>query len=454
MHTRTIPLSKAVAAGCGLRAGRRIALGVLCGIAVCRLACISNPAYPGSPLDPPENPPEGVLTRSIVADTGMVLYTNVLWGTGSNRWEYGDLLLKYLSNGNSRMLVEDAAFNSSFSPDGRRVAYPDRIRMKLCVIGVDGSGRREVASFAGSKLTVTWAGNGYIYWTESDHAIRRVRPDGTGNSVVFESDSGIEEGIVSQDGRYAAWTQGGTTGKHRVYAGDLESDSSWFVDYGCQGTISADGRFVAHNILGHTHALVWLRETGTLFRTIETPYRTFNLHRWSRHHARCLLYTIDYYPPRGHAYDLVEDTAYYVCDGYPWDYYPAEFHPADTNEETPWPDEPEFDALDFKIVSPSPGDTFSVGDTLLINWYAIEGPENAVIEISADAGISWVTITSSAIGRDSGAWGHFEWVVPASVTLENTSTTIELPGASLLLRIHDYDGEFAGVTDGEFFVAE
>lgn len=249
---------------------------------------------------------------SLWALDGMVLQLN------ASQFSRGALRLRYLSDGETITLDNSSCFGPSFSPDGRKVAYSVN-DSKIYIINIDGTGKTEVTSCGGSEVMVTWAGNGYLYWSQCDRKIYRVKTDGSSKGTVFTSSKNIHNVGVSQNGSRAAWTAPSwvlrvgniSTGDEREYGG------------GCQGSISPDGSLVTHNQGGHTRCII-RKFDGSEYRTIRAPEGTFNAHRWSHSSDDYCLYTIEG-SNKAYVHNVDTDVATYVgAKGAIYDYYAQE----------------------------------------------------------------------------------------------------------------------------------
>jgi hypothetical protein len=243
---------------------------------------------------------------------GMVLQTsNPMFGGGN-------LVIHYISTGQRTTLQNGTLYGPSFSPDGKKIAYGDQSRGKICIVDIAGNGRTEITSCGSTEPTVTWAGNGYIYFGYNDRNIYRVRPDGTGRGTVFTSNGNIHALGVSQDGNHAAWTKPAWS----VAVVDIGSGVERNFGGGCQGSVSPDGQLVTHNLGGHTRAEI-KRWDGSVLKSIYTPEGTFNLHRWAHNSHDYVCYTIEG-SNKGYIHNVTTDQRTYIGSGICWDYFPQE----------------------------------------------------------------------------------------------------------------------------------
>lgn len=243
---------------------------------------------------------------------GMVLQLNAA------QFSRGALRLRYLSDGETVTLDGGSCFGPSFSPDGRKVAYSVN-DSRIYVVDIDGANKREVTTCGGSEVMVTWAGNGYLYWSQCDRNIYRVKADGSGKGTVFTSSKNVHAVGVSQDGSRAAWTAPAWV----LRVGDISTGNEREFGGGCQGSISPNGALVTHNQDGHKTCIIrnW---DGSEYRRIGTPEGTFNAHRWSRSSNDYCLYTIES-NRKAYVHNVRTDVATYVgATGAIYDFYTEE----------------------------------------------------------------------------------------------------------------------------------
>ncbi|MDB5048610.1 MAG: hypothetical protein JWO30_1681 [Fibrobacteres bacterium] len=93
------------------------------------------------------------------------------------------------------------------------------------------------------------------------------------------------------------------------------------------------------------------------------------------------------------------------------------------------------------IEYPRGGETFTVGDTLRIQWKT-QGlgltDVNAVnIEISPDSGKTWATILGRSVAVGDLAWGNYAWKIQDSVTKLGVAYSL-VDNSKLRLKISQY----------------
>jgi hypothetical protein len=153
-----------------------------------------------------------------------------------------------------------------FSPDGRQVAYT-RYQLNtgaqdgahILVADNDGNNITEMCqSFRGtySNIYCSWAGNGYIYWSEDDDRVMRVNIQTKAREIVTNlaaftgpkpTENRIDNLKVSLDATHGAFMINGVG-----WCIGLDFATMVSHDYGsgCQGTVSPNGRFVTHSVFG------------------------------------------------------------------------------------------------------------------------------------------------------------------------------------------------------------
>lgn len=88
------------------------------------------------------------------------------------------------------------------------------------------------------------------------------------------------------------------------------------------------------------------------------------------------------------------------------------------------------------------GQSYSVGETIVINWDATADVGDVVIEVTPDDGESWVLVTGEeSIAASDANWGAYKWLIPSSID------GVDLASPSVRLRITDYvDASIEGVS--------
>lgn len=91
-------------------------------------------------------------------------------------------------------------------------------------------------------------------------------------------------------------------------------------------------------------------------------------------------------------------------------------------------------AATINLVESLDGATFSIGDTLLIRWSTAGGAAEGgvVLELSPDAGETWISLTTNAISKTDPRWGAFPLV------LESTIEGHPIVSGQAMIRITDY----------------
>jgi len=186
-----------------------------------------------------------------------------------------------------------------FSPDGARMAFirAERFaaggmaRPSVHVMNNDGGGAMKVCDFAWvrpvlfTQALLTWADNGFLYWSEDSAFLYRAPMTGGLPEVVCEfhpssdmpdqpwSRGNLYAATVSQDGRRAASESNG--GGRLFRYGLTTCTQTLFTDGGCRGAIAPDGNTVIHMLVGYPAsnqtALIESFETGAILGSITAP---------------------------------------------------------------------------------------------------------------------------------------------------------------------------------------
>ncbi len=108
------------------------------------------------------------------------------------------------------------------------------------------------------------------------------------------------------------------------------------------------------------------------------------------------------------------------------------------------------DAKKITVAPGYAGESFAIGNTVLIEWTAGERISQVNIEITTDGGRTWLLLTGSkSVRRTDTQWGAYPWLIPQT-----------LGGASMItdqamFRIMDYlDGENVGYSENFSINAE
>ncbi|MBD3243437.1 MAG: hypothetical protein GF331_22800, partial [Chitinivibrionales bacterium] len=346
---------------------------------------------------------------------GMVLQTS------TRMFDGGNLTIHYLSTGERKTPQSGTIYGPSFSPDGKKIAYGDESARKICIVDIDGSGRREVTSCGASEPTVTWAGNGYIYFGYNDRNIYRVRPDGSGREIAFTSNANIHAVGVSQNGSRAAWTKPAWS----VAVADLTTGTERNFGGGCQGSVSPDGQYVTHNIGGHTQCRL-KRWDGSTWKTLNTPEGTFNLHRWAHHAQDYVCYTIEG-NNKGYIHNVNTNQATAIGTGICWDYYPQELQagPA-TPSLSISPTSLDFTATIGEPASPASA-TVSVTN----------GTENTTMDnVTVTGAPAWLTVTRSGSGNAQTLNNAIDMTAISTENVYEADITVTAPNADPSTRTY------------------
>lgn len=103
----------------------------------------------------------------------------------------------------------------------------------------------------------------------------------------------------------------------------------------------------------------------------------------------------------------------------------------------------------YTITSPKNGDSYTVGDTLTIEYSANTAiVQDANFEISDNDGETWYNLMfDGSISSSDPMWGQYKFVIPA--TIEG----VAVGGKDWSLRVRDYDNVYSAQMSGTFHVA-
>jgi hypothetical protein len=277
-----------------------------------------------------------------------------------NTEQYGDgpMVIKYLSTGQVKALVSAGVYGPCFSPDGRQIAYSYN-RQNLMVMNVDGTNQKtlcQICRTSGSKEPYfSWCTNGYIYWSQCDANIYRIKADGsqTTASIVFTSSfpytqyREVHNIQVDSAGKRCAWTKpppdkNGNSGAWSNSILDFAQGTELEFTQGCQIAISPSGTLLTRS--DGTHQNWYIMKWGTTTNAAWTDCGSSScanyvyyggnpanashyMIRWSRNDSSKILFTTETrnYPGPGYLYDWVtKATPELIGDGFVWDYYKTE----------------------------------------------------------------------------------------------------------------------------------
>jgi hypothetical protein len=95
------------------------------------------------------------------------------------------------------------------------------------------------------------------------------------------------------------------------------------------------------------------------------------------------------------------------------------------------------------------GQTYDVGDVLVISWTASSDVTGVVIEVSVDGGMNYLPITGSDdIQPTDPTWGAYEWTIPGEID------GVSLRSDQALLRVIGYSDPDAEGYSGLFTINE
>ena len=249
------------------------------------------------------------------------------------QWVESAVSVYELSSKKDYLIDNGKCYGPVFSPDGRKVAYAKVVGNSgdIFIKNSDGTGEAKALGldiptpFKGGKTEpcMNWVildGVEYLYWSEAAQDIYRTPLVNPEKKSIFKTTK-TKRLIcisVSKDAKRAGCTiPGYSAAAIDLVTGEL---SAWS---GCQGSISWSGKYVTHNLGGHTECLIHDFESGDeIGGKIHSPTGKFNWQRFSHH-------TDDYFCVS------VNETKAYICEwktkkytevgpGAPLDYYPNE----------------------------------------------------------------------------------------------------------------------------------
>lgn len=116
-----------------------------------------------------------------------------------------DIWVANTNGTNARRLTRGAGpeFDSTWSPDGTRIAYRDSRRGinnndEIYVVNVDGTQRQNLTNYNGDDWGPAWSPDGNLIAYNSDGQLYVMRPDGGGKRLV-----------TNVEGEYPAWSPDG-----------------------------------------------------------------------------------------------------------------------------------------------------------------------------------------------------------------------------------------------------
>lgn len=99
------------------------------------------------------------------------------------------------------------------------------------------------------------------------------------------------------------------------------------------------------------------------------------------------------------------------------------------------------DSQKIILTYPVNGDTFTVGDTITVQWVCIDNIIAVDIRLSPDSRKTWILLNGSSIGyMDTGSWGHYKWVIPEKIRANPPDTTefTLADNPNCFLRVENY----------------
>src|SRR6185436_4242618 len=100
------------------------------------------------------------------------------------------------------------------------------------------------------------------------------------------------------------------------------------------------------------------------------------------------------------------------------------------------------------VLSPNGGESFSVGDTLVVKWEADALVTSVGIQVSVDSGAKWLPLTRTrSVAPSDADWGDFKWVIPDSLD------GVPMASGKVLVSVYDYFGADRDRSDSAFTIA-
>jgi hypothetical protein len=97
------------------------------------------------------------------------------------------------------------------------------------------------------------------------------------------------------------------------------------------------------------------------------------------------------------------------------------------------------DSQKIVLTHPNYGESFTVGDTVSIQWVCIDDIMYVDIFLSADQGKTWILLNGQSIAyNDTARWGHFKWRIPAKITSKQGVTFSLADNHECLFRVENY----------------
>ena len=307
---------------------------------------------------------------SLVAEQGMTVHT-VPSGSIS-KWSNAPMVLRFLSNKDTVLLSSgNSAWGPCFSPDGKKVAYGYNSKM-LYVVDVDGKNRMPLCSLCttrGSKEPyVSWCNNGYIYWSQCDRYLRRIKADGSvrKEEIVFTSTrcqppQPVEDECwdlhnmqVNIKATLAAWTKppkdllGDPWWSNSILSLDKTPLTEIDWQSGCQCSVSPSGNLVTRSNGSHDYWYLLKPlppPNNQLWKdcsNAQCPLFVYGapnpaglrhqIIRWSQNDSNIICFSSeptdanesDVNTKVGHIYNIATKTTIAVGRGNVWDYYKQE----------------------------------------------------------------------------------------------------------------------------------
>jgi hypothetical protein len=218
-----------------------------------------------------------LIPRFIVGLLLLVVYGFALDGSlllldNPMRWASGNLLLYNMKTSQTDTLFKGNAYGPCFSPDGKKIAFTYSGKHPIQIINLV-TGKRDSIAPAISPATLSWATDNCIYWGFS-HNLYKVNSITSKVELVYTLkmtyspvindtlNAYFYTGHVSLDGKRAGYVVGSDNIGNRTVSFDFAAGMEIAINDGddrrlsCQGTISADGEYVATANYNHSWGII------------------------------------------------------------------------------------------------------------------------------------------------------------------------------------------------------
>jgi hypothetical protein len=256
----------------------------------------------------------------------------------AKQWTVGPVSVHELSTGKEWPIDDGKCYGPSFSPDGSKVVYAKQTNGDkegdIFIKNSDGTGEAVAQGFSvptqsggGTEPCVNWVvidGVDYLYWSLAEQDIYRAKLGSAEQETIYTTDKGGRRLIcisVSGQGPLAGKRFACTINGWSAFQIDIGSNTTHSYG-GCQGSVSATGKYLVRNIGGHKATYIHDFDTHEKLAEVATPEGTVNWQRFSRSTDDYFCVTVN----KGKAYICNWNTKEYTeaGPGSPLDYYHEE----------------------------------------------------------------------------------------------------------------------------------